>query len=170
VAGDGDRGKVNLAVVSVLATAAVGIAGSATTWLVSRDERATARANRIYERRAATYVGAIDTLERHMKVLANLDLSERSSRGFSFQDVRVNDETDRARIGSRLIAFGSPKVLAAFGRVSDLDREAFAWVFGEKKPGQTDVDVWRSETSQAIDDLRDGLTEFETRLNSELTS
>jgi hypothetical protein len=181
VAGNGDRGKVSLAVVSVLATAAVGIAGSTTTWLVSRDQRATARANRIYERRAATYVAAIDTLERHVKVLANLDLSRvRSPRGFAFEDVGVNDETDRATIRSRLIAFGSPKVLAAFARVSDVDREAFAWVFGEtstqrapgaeKKPGPRDVDVWRSETSQAIDDLRDALTEFETRLNRELTS
>jgi hypothetical protein len=40
----------------VLATAAVGIAGAATTLLVSRDQRATARADRIYERRAAAYV------------------------------------------------------------------------------------------------------------------
>jgi hypothetical protein len=56
VAGEGDGGKTRLAAVSVLATAAVGIAGAATTLLVSRDQRATARADRIYERRAAAYV------------------------------------------------------------------------------------------------------------------
>jgi hypothetical protein len=171
VAGDGDRGKVNLAIVSVLATAAVGIAASATTLLVSHDERATARANRIYERRATTYVDAIDTLETHVKVLANLDLSAvRSPKGFAFEDVQVNDETDRARIGSRLIAFGSPNVLEAFRRVSKLDRDAFALVFGETLPGPPDLDAWRTRTGQAIERLRDGLTEFEKRLNRELTS
>jgi len=56
VAGDGDEGKARLAVVSVLATAAVGIAGSATTLFVSRDQRATERKNRVYERRATAYV------------------------------------------------------------------------------------------------------------------
>ena len=86
VAGNADSGKAKLAIVSVLATAAVGIAGAATTLLVSRDERATARASRIYERRAATYVEAIDTLERHMRVLANLDLTRvRSPEGFELE-------------------------------------------------------------------------------------
>jgi len=42
-------------------------------------------------------------------------------------------------------------------------------VFGET-PGGTDLVVWRSNTDQAISDLRAGLTEFETRLNRELTS
>jgi hypothetical protein len=81
VAGEGDRGKTRIAVVSVLATAAVGIAGAATTLLVSRDQRATERANRIYERRAAAYVEAIDTLEGHMKVLNNLDPPLHLARG-----------------------------------------------------------------------------------------
>ena len=149
---------------------------SLTTLAVSRDERATAHANRIYERRAATYVAAIDTLERHMTVLANLDVARiHSTRGFAWEDVRVNDETDRARIRSRLLAFGSPKVIAAFEDVGDLDRDAFAWVLGEtpihadkaaeNPPGQTDLDVWKSETGQSIEDLRDGLTEFEAQLN-----
>jgi hypothetical protein len=172
VAGDGDRGNFRLAVVSVLATAAVGIAGSATTLLVSRDQRATERANRIYERRAAAYVEAIDTLEVHMKVLDNLDWSKfRRGRGFQWEDVQVDDETDMARIGSRLVAFGSTESIAAFHRVSALDKKAFAWVFGETHPpGRTDLDVWRSKTDQAISNLRVGLTESETQLNRELTS
>jgi hypothetical protein len=172
VAGEGDHGKTRLAVVSVLATAAVGIAGAATTLLVSRDQRATERANRIYERRAAAYVEAIDTFEVHMKVLDNLDWSlVRTRRGFHWEEVRVDDETDVARIGSRLVAFGSTDSIAAFHRVSALDKKAFAWVFGETHPpGQTDLDVWRTRTDQAISNLRVGLTEFETRLNRELTS
>jgi hypothetical protein len=122
-------------------------------------------------RPAATYVAAIDTLETYVKVLANLDFSDvRSPRGFDFEDVRVNDETDRARIGSRLIAFGTPEVLDAFRRVSVLDRDAFALVFGEKTPGPKNLEAWRSQTSEAIDKLRDGLTEFEQQLNGELTS
>jgi hypothetical protein len=170
MAADGDRGKVNLAVVSVLATAAVGIAGAGTTLLVSRDQRATERANRIYERRAAAYVEALDTLETHMKVLANLDWSRqvRTRRKFLWEEVKVDDQTDVARIRSRLVAFGSTDAIAALDRVSALDKKAFAWVLDP--PSQTDLDIWESNTSQAIDNLRDGLTDFETRLNSELTS
>jgi hypothetical protein len=158
--------------VSVLATAAVGIAGAGTTLLVSRDQRTTERANRIYERRAGAYVDAIDTLEVHMKVLENLDWSRvRTRRGFRWEDVKVDDETDVARIGSRLIAFGSTDAIAAFHRVSDLDKRAFAWVFGETHPaGETNLDAWKSKTDEAIENLRDGLTEFEKRLNRELTS
>jgi hypothetical protein len=43
VAGEGDRGPTTLALVSVLAAAAVGIAGAATALVVSRDQRATER-------------------------------------------------------------------------------------------------------------------------------
>jgi hypothetical protein len=170
VPADGARGKATLAIVSVVATAAVGLAASATTFLVSRDDRATARANRIYERRATTYVEAIDMLERHLTVLANLDFAEANGPdGFRYEQVRVDDETDRAHVASRLIAFGSNDVLAAFARVRDLDRNAFAWVFGET-PRETDVEGWRSKTDRAIEDLREGVTEFEKRLNRELTS
>ena len=75
MAGESDRGKVSLAVVSVLATAA-GIAGAGATLLVSRDQRATERASGVYERRAPAYVEAIDTLERHVNVLDNLEWSK----------------------------------------------------------------------------------------------
>jgi hypothetical protein len=117
-------------------------------------------------------VEAIDTLEVHMKVLDNLDWSKfRRGRGFQWEDVQVDDETDMARIGSRLVAFGSTESIAAFHRVSALDKKAFAWVFGETHPpGRTDLDVWRSKTDQAISNLRVGLTESETQLNRELTS
>jgi hypothetical protein len=178
--GGGDRGRASLALVSVLATAAVGIAGSATTLLVSRDQRATERTNRIYERRAAAYVEAIDTLERHMTTLANLDWSQarrptgegpNASWRFAFEDVNVNDETDMAQIRSRLVAFGSKAAIAALDRVSALDQKAFALVLADTQPtGQTNFDVWESKTSQAIDNLRNGITAFEARLNRELTS
>ena len=180
MAGEGDRRQFRLAVVSVLATAAVGIAGSATTLLVSRDQRATERANRTYERRASAYVEAIDTLERHMNTLANLDWSRArrptdkgpdASWRFAFEDVNVDDETDMARIRSRLVAFGSTEAIAAFDRVSALDKKAFALVLADTQPtGQSDFDVWVSNASEAIDNLRDGITEFEARLNRELTS
>jgi len=172
MATEGDRGKTRLAVISVLATAAVGIAGSATTLLVSRDQRATERANRIYDRRAAAYVDALDTLEGHMKVLANLDWSRqvRARRRFLWEEVKVDDETDVARIRSRVVAFGSAAAIAALDRVGALDENAFAWVFGEEEPAQTNLAVWTSKTDQAIQDLRAGLSEFEARLNRELTS
>jgi hypothetical protein len=169
VAGEGDRGKTRIAVVSVLATAAVGIAGAATTLLVSRDQRATARADRIYERRAAAYVQAIDTLEGHLKVLNNLDPPLSQAEGFELIDLHVNDETDVARARARVVAFGSNDAIAAFDRVGALDKEAFAWVYGET-PGSTEHEVWRLRTGQAIENLRVGLRKFERRLNRELTS
>jgi hypothetical protein len=55
-------------------------------------------------------------------------------------------------------------------RVGALDKKAFAWVFGEETPRETDREVWESNTSQAIDNLHDGIDEFENRLNRELTS
>ncbi len=172
VADERDRRNTKLALVSVLATAAVGIAGAATTLVVSRDQRATERANRIYERRAAAYVAALDTLERHMKVLANLDWSGQvRARGkFLWEEVRVDDETDVAQIRSRLVAFGSSDAIAALDRVGALDKRAFAWVFGEEQPVETDHAVWTSKTDHAIQNLRDGLDDFERRLNRELTS
>ena len=175
-----DRGRASLALVSVLATAAVGIAGAATTLLVSRDQRATERTNRIYERRAAAYVEAIDTLERHMVTLANLDWTKafrpsgegsNASWRLPYQAVNVDDETDVARIRSRLAAFGSAEAIAALDRVGALDKKAFALVLADTQPtGQPDRGAWRSNASQAIYDLRVGITEFETRLNRELTS
>jgi hypothetical protein len=75
-----------------------------------------------------------------------------------------------ARIRSRLVAFGSTDAIAALNRVGALDKTAFAWVFGEHEPAGTDPDVWTSNTDQAIQNLRAGLSEFETRLNRELTS
>jgi hypothetical protein len=172
VADERERRNTRLALVSVLATAAVGIAGAATTLVVSRDQRATERANRIYERRAAAYVEALDTLERHMKVLANLDWSPQvRARGkFLWEEVRVDDETDVALIRSRLVAFGSRDAIAALDRVGALDKTAFAWVYGEEEPVETDRAVWASKTDAAIVHLRGGLDDFEKQLNRELTS
>jgi hypothetical protein len=140
--------------------------------LVSRDQRATERANRVYDRRAAAYVDAIDTLEEHMKVLANLKWSPqvRARRKFLWEEVKVDDETDMARIRSRLVAFGSTDAIAALDRVKALDKKAFAWVFGEEEPAETDRVAWVSKTDQAIQNLRAGLSELEARLNRELTS
>src|SRR5262249_26171928 len=160
--------------VSVLATAAVGIAGAGTTLLVSRDQRATERANRVYERRAPAYVDAIDTLERHVNRLENLEWAKvvkvRGGWGFVWDDVRVDDEKDVARVRSRVVAFGTNDAIAALDRVGALDKTAFAWVFGQETPRETNREVWESKTSQAIDNLHDGLDEFEHWLNRELTS
>jgi hypothetical protein len=172
VAEEGNRGRNRLALVSVLATAAVGIAGAATTLLVSRDQRATEQANRIYDRRAAAYVAALDTFEKHVKVLSNLEWSRqvRARQRFVWEEVKVDDETDVARIRSRVLALGSTGAIAALDRVGALDRTAFALVFGEVEPVEPDPAVWRSKTDEAIQRLRAGLSEFERRLNRELTS
>ena len=171
MADENGRGSRNtLAIVSVLATAAVGLAASGTTLIVSRDERSTARANRIYERRAATYVDAIDTLEHHLTVLTNLDFSTaRGTKGLGYEQVGVDDEKDRDHIRALLLAFGSGDVLAAFERVKELDANAFDLVI-EGTPQQPSLAAWREKTDREIQDLRTGATEFEKRLNRELTS
>jgi hypothetical protein len=134
----------------------------------------------LYERRAAAYVEAIDTFERHIKTLANIDWTHAfkptdegpdASWRLPYEDVRVDDETDVARIRSRPVAFGSTEAIAALDRVGALDKKAFALVLADTQPtGQTDLHAWKANASQAISNLRDGITEFETRLNRELTS
>jgi hypothetical protein len=148
--------------------------------LVSRDQRANERANRVYERRAAAYLEAIDTLERHIKTLANIDWSQArrptdegpdASWRLPFEAVPVEDETDMARVRARLVAFGSAEAIAALDGVRALDKKAFALVLADTQPtGQPNRAVWESNASQAIHDLRVGISEFETRLNRELTS
>jgi hypothetical protein len=73
-----------------------------------------------------------------------------------------------ARIRSRLVAFGSTDAIDALDRVGALDKEAFAWVL--EPPRLANFDAWRSKTDEAIENLRTELTEFERRLNHELTS
>jgi hypothetical protein len=166
-----------VALAGIAATAAVGLAGTAASWLSARDDRANerqlAREQRFYEHRVAAYTEAIDTLEGHMKALGNLPWSRLGPRGFKWDDVRIDDEVDRTRIRSHVAAFGSDKAVAALHRVNALDQKAFAWVLGDSRrywPSQTGYNAWRSHTDQAIENLRDGLDEFEIRLNSELTS
>lgn len=172
MAEDRDRSRATLAVVSVVATAAVGIAGAATTLVVSRDQRATERANRIFDRRATAYVGALDTLEGHVRVLSNLEWKPQvlARQKFLWEEVRVDDETDVARIRSRVVAFGTPNAIAALNRVGALDKRAFQWVFGEERPVERDPDRWFAKTDEAIQELRAGLSDFESKLNRELTS
>ena len=174
--GDGNR-TLWVAVAGISATALVGLAGTTASWLSARDDRASqrelARADRIYEHRVAAYMEAIDTLEGHMKVLYNLDWSRLTPRGFAWEDVRVDDEVDRTRIRSRVAAFGSNGAIAALHRVNVLDQRAFAWVLGDSakyRPIEAGPKVWRSNVDRAIKNLRDGLDEFERRLNRELTS
>jgi hypothetical protein len=75
-----------------------------------------------------------------------------------------------ARIRSRVIAFGTPNAIAALSRVGALDKKAFQWVFGEERPVERDPDTWFAKTDEAIQELRAGLSEFESQLNRELTS
>ena len=89
---------------------------------------------------------------------------------FLWEEVKVDDETDVARVRSRVVAFGSTDAIRALDRVGALDKDAFAWVFGEERPAPTDPVVWTSKTDEAIQNLRAGLSEFEARLNRELTS
>ena len=99
-----------------------------------------------------------------MKVLSNLGWSRQvhTRQKFLWKEVKVDDETDVARIRSRVVAFGSTEAIAALDRVGALDKAAFAWVFGEEEPLRTDPVVWTSKTDQAIQNLRAGLSQFES--------
>lgn len=166
-----------IAVAGIAATAVVGLAGTGASWLSARDDRASQRElaseERIYEHRVSAYTEAIDTLEGHMKVLSNLDWTLATPKGFKWDDVRVDDEVDRTRIRSHVAAFGSNAAIDALHRVNALDQRAFVWVFGDApkyRPSQVGVRRWELHTDEAIDNLRDGLDEFEKRLNRELTT
>jgi hypothetical protein len=47
------------------------------------------------------------------------------------------------------------------------EKRVYAGKGGKRNPsGQTDLDVWKVKTGQAIQDLRGALTEFEKRLTA----
>jgi hypothetical protein len=64
---DESRGR-SIAVAGILATAVVGVAGTAGSWLIARDDRTNQRSlahdARVYDRRADTYLDALRLIER----------------------------------------------------------------------------------------------------------
>jgi hypothetical protein len=128
---NGDSNKTLwVAVAGIAATALVGLAGTTAAWLSARDDRAAqrqlARDERRYDRRVATYLDAIDFLERQrigvrntlgqvyhyvkgpIPALPKIAGSRKKRRTVPYP------EEPPARLMSRLRAFGSKEVVSAF--------------------------------------------------------
>ena len=142
---EGDRTTLVVAVAGITATALVGLAGTAGAWLsarsdraaqheLSRDERAAqqelARAERRYDRRVAAYLDAIDFVEgQKTSVLETVSHAGYWVRGrpipalpaTSLGKLRSIPYTQEvpSRLVSRLRAFGSKEVLAAFQKTQE---------------------------------------------------
>jgi hypothetical protein len=135
--GDSNR-TLWVALAGIAATAVVGLAGTATSWLSARDDRATqrelARDERTYDRRVAAYLDAIDHLETieasFRSVAAQVpaygggNLPGGAAAIPALRDAPGGAEPKRrfipfspeppANLLSRLRAFGSPRIAAAF--------------------------------------------------------
>lgn len=141
---EGDRTTLVVAVAGITATALVGLAATAGAWLsarsdrasqheLSRDERAAqqelARAERRYDRRVAAYLDAIDFVERQKTTV----LETVSQAGYwvkgptpalpattlgKLRSIPYTQEVP-SRLVSRLRAFGSKEVLAAFQKTQE---------------------------------------------------
>jgi hypothetical protein len=97
-----ESGKT-IALAGIIATAAVGIAGAGSSWLISRDDRNNQRAlaheARVYDRRADTYVDALalllrmdtglgdgDSVEQLERLVGNTDVLEARVRAYASRD------------------------------------------------------------------------------------
>jgi hypothetical protein len=116
-----------IALAGIAATAVVGVAGAISSWVVSRDDRSNQRAlaheERVYDRRADVYLSALAKVDQQAHIIQK-DI-ERAS-GDIFANLRgspakrfpspttVMAGDSDARLNFRLIAFGSPAVVAAY--------------------------------------------------------
>jgi hypothetical protein len=96
-----------VAIVAVLVTAVVGLAGITAGWLSAREERSSQRAlardDRVFDRRAAAYLDAIGFLERQN------DAYTRYSTAPAGQSIPFLT-APQLLLKERLIAFGSTNV------------------------------------------------------------
>jgi hypothetical protein len=133
------EGKTALAIAGIAATAALGIAGVTTNWLTARDDRAHQRAlahdDRVYDRRADTYLAALTLIqEQRFQIFKDwiryLDEAAKIRKPATFP---MSGDGD-ANLRARLTAFGSPRIVAAYGRLhSTADSLYLAEIFAAEK-------------------------------------
>ena len=106
-----------MAIVAVLVTAVVGLAGISAGWLSAREERSSQRAlardDRVFDRRAAAYLDAIGFLERQNDAYVRTASTPRPVPFLSAPDLLLKE---------RLITFGSTNVNREFQRAEGYAR------------------------------------------------
>jgi len=106
-----------VAIVAVLVTAVVGLAGISAGWLSAREERSSQRAlardDRVFDRRAAAYLDAIGFLERQNDAYVRTASTPRPVPFLSAPDLLLKE---------RLITFGSTNVNREFQRAEGYAR------------------------------------------------
>jgi hypothetical protein len=122
-----DSGK-SVALAGIIATAVVGVAGAASSWLIARDDRANQRAlahdARVYDRRANAYVDALRLLltvfdaatDTHHRVPRDVHRSTPQVRRLrAALTAELQDGAQRVR--PTLLAFGSNDASVRFAGV-----------------------------------------------------
>jgi len=116
-------GRTGVAVAGIAATAIVGIAGAALGWVTSRDDRATqmavAHEARVYDKRAAAYLDAMQSAERQYTQLSN---EEDRLHNFREPHFFLPEMASDAGINVyvHMLAFGSPSVVRAYGKLRQI--------------------------------------------------
>jgi len=121
----------SIAVVGIAATAIVGVAGVLGSWLTARDDRATQRSlahdARVYDRRADTYLAALNLVERQRDQISSASDSPKLA---THPPSLLMSEPGEGIVSARLLAYGSPDVVTKYltlrGIVSSLETERIA--------------------------------------------
>ena len=160
MASEGNRGRNRLGLeLSVLATAAVGVAGSGKRMASSPSPATnapTSKANRTASSHQRRQRPTYKRSTRHRaaregrKTLGGRQVRTRQS--FLWKEVKVDDET--GRVAPHACGWSGFRLDRGHRRARPcsavLDKAAFAWVFGEEEPLETVLVVWTSKTDQAI--------------------
>jgi hypothetical protein len=159
-----------VALAGIAAGAIVGLGGAAASLLIARDDRANQRSlahdNRVYDRRADTYLAALAVIQEQ-RFQINKDWLSYLHKGAKIRDeatkFRMAGDVD-ANLRARLIAFGSPRIVATYGRLhsiaDDLHKdELFA---ADKTFRRADEDGEQRRRSLYLK-LGRGLTTFDKR-------
>jgi hypothetical protein len=115
---DGDRHTLVVALAGITATALVGLAGTAASWLSARDDRATqrelAREQRTYTDRVSAYIDAIDFIEGQKTSFQRFRDTECSALKCPNYGKTPIQADPPPKLVSRLRVFGSEKIFREF--------------------------------------------------------
>jgi hypothetical protein len=118
-----------IALAGIVATAVVGLAGAASSWLIARQQDATNRSlahdAQVYDRRANAYLAAISLIERQRNLLSFV--ARRAETENSVREKPTNPligvaygGADSKLVFARVVAFGSPGIVAAYKKLGGI--------------------------------------------------
>jgi hypothetical protein len=157
-----------VAIVAVLVTAVVGLAGITAGWLSAREERSSQRAlardDRVFDRRAAAYLDAIGFLERQND--AYIHYAAPAGQAIPFPTA------PDLLLKERLIAFGSTNVNREFQRAEDHALVTLDDVRNENRNGKTVIVRESGPTDlfygRSLVDFQTEIARFERTVHSDL--